>query len=225
MLHITPTPRGIGVKLWGAHEDLNSFYEVIGKYWGEERNLTMTGSENRDKLISSFSYEVRKAFEGQRLKKKIDHSEIDEVQYFGAEISWIHFLFFLAALKFNMRYSETTKFDIAMLLQVEYWLEKAMKDFDEIGARKLIGFIDGGIYEANEYIYHYMRKINMDFVMQGGGKKAFRELPELLEKAVFFTDEYEAYQTFLENEAKRLGCTVNDLEIDDDYVDYEGVKW
>jgi len=225
MLHITPTPRGVGVKLWGTYEDLNHFYEVIGKYWGEERNLTLTGAENRDKLISSFSYEVRKAFEGQRLEKKSDHPEILGVAYFGCEISWVHFLFFLAALKFNMRYCETTKFDIAMVLQVEYWLEKAMKDFDETGARKLIGFIDGGIYEANEYIYHYMRKINMDYVMQGGGKKAFRELPELLEKAVFLTDEYDVYQNFLENEAKRLGCTVNDLEIDDDYVDYEGFKW
>ena len=46
-----------------------------------------------------------------------------------------------------------------------------MKDFDETSARKLIGFIIGGIYEENEYICHYMRKINKDFVMQGCGKE------------------------------------------------------
>ncbi|WP_016777558.1 DUF6904 family protein [Anaerophaga thermohalophila] len=225
MLHITPTPRGIGIKLWGTHEDLNSFYEVIGKYWGEEKDFNLHGSENRDKLISSFSYEVRKAYEGLRLKKKSDHPEIEAVEYFGTKISWVHILFFLAALKFNMRYSETTRFDIAMLLQVEYWLEKAMKVYDPTGARKLAGFIEGGIYEANEYIYHYMRSINMDFFILGGGKKAFRQLPRLLNKAVFYTDEYNAYRTFLEKEAKRLGCNVNDMEIDDDEVDYEGLRW
>ena len=225
MLHITPTPRGIGVKLWGTHEDLNVFYETIGKFWGEERNLTLTGAENRDKLISSFSYEIRKAFEGQRLKKKSDHPDIDEVEYFGTEISWVHFLFFLTALKFNMRYSETTKFDIATVLQIEYGLEEAMKVYDPTGARKLAGFNEGGIFEANEYIYHYMRSINMDYVMLGGGKKAFRQLPRLLKKGVFFTDEFNAYKTFLEKEAQKHGCTVNDLEVDDDFVDYEGLKW
>jgi hypothetical protein len=112
-----------------------------------------------------------------------------------------------------------------MLLQVEYWLEKAMKVYDPTGARKLAGFIDGGIYEANEYIYHYMRSINMDYVMLGGGKKAFRQLSGLLKKGVFYTDEYNAYRTFLEKEAKRLGCNVNDMEIDDDEVDYEGLRW
>ena len=225
MLHITPTLRGIGVKLWGTHEDLNIFYETIGKFLGEERNLILTGAENRDKIISSFSYEIRKAFEGQRLKKKSDHSDIDEVEYFGTEISWVHFLFFLTALKFNMRYSGTTKFDVAMLLQIEFGIEEAMKAYDEIGARKLVGFIEGGIYEANEYIYHYMRSINMEYIMLGGGKKAFRQLPRLLNKAVFHTDDCNAYRTFLEKEAKRLGCSVNDMEINDDDVDYEGLMW
>lgn len=112
-----------------------------------------------------------------------------------------------------------------MFLQIEYWLEKSMNDFDEIGSRNLIGFIDDALDGANEYIYHYMRSINMDYILLGGGKRAFRKLPELLKRGIFFTHEYEDYKTFLEGEAKRLGCGVNDIEINDDIVDYEHIKW
>lgn len=72
------------------------------------------------------------------------------------------------------------------VLQIEYGLEEAMNAYDEIGARELIGFLEGGIYEGNEYIYHYMRSINMDYVMLGDGKKAFRQLPGLLKRPFFY---------------------------------------
>lgn len=215
----------MGVELWGTHEDLTNFYSVIGKFWNDENKLNIKGFENRDKLISGFSYEIRKAYEGSRLKRKTSHFSLEELAYFGAQISWVHFLFSLTALKFNMRYSETTKYDISIFLQIEFWLEKAMNGFDEVGAQNLVGFIEDGLYGANEYIYHYMRSINLDYFMSGGGKKAFRKLPDMLQRGIFFTDEYKAYRIFLENDAKRLGCEVNDMDINDDNIDYENIKW
>jgi hypothetical protein len=215
----------MGVELWGDYEDLNNLYEVIGKFWNDENKLNIKGFENRDKLISGFSYEIRKAYEGSRLRRKRSHFSLDDVDYFGTQISWVHFLFSLTALKFNMRYSETTKYDISMFLQIEFWLEKAMNSYDEIGARSLVGFIEDGLYGANEYIYHYMRSINLDYFILGGGKRAFRKLPELLKKGIFFTEEYNNYKTFLENDAKRLGCEINDMEINDDDINYDGIKW
>lgn len=215
----------MGVELWGTHEDLNNLYEVIGRFWNDENKLNINGYENRDKLISGFSYEIRKAFEGSRLKRKSSHYSFEETEYFGTQISWVHFLFSLAALKFNMRYSETSKFDISMILQIEFWLERAMNNYDEIGARNLVGFIDDGLYGANEFIYHYMRSINLDYFLLGGGKRAFRKLPELLQRGIFFSDEYKSYKIELEKDAKRFDCKVNDMDIDDDNIDYENIKW
>lgn len=40
-----------------------------------------------------------------------------------------------------------------MILQIEFWLEKAMIEYDPIGAQKLYGFIENGIYAANDHIY------------------------------------------------------------------------
>ena len=225
MIYIISTKRGMGVELWGTHEDLNNLYEVIGRFWNDENKLNIKGYENRDKLISGFSYEIRKAFEGSRLKRKSSHYSFEETEYFGTQISWVHYLFSLTALKFNMRYSETSKLDISMILQIEFWLERAMNNYDEIGARNLVGFIDDGLYGANEFIYHYMRNINLDYFLLGGGKRAFRKLPDLLQRGIFLSDEYKSYKIHLENDAKRLGCEVNDIDIDDDNVDYENLKW
>ena len=225
MIYITPTKRGMGIELWGTYEDLNNFYEVISRFWMDENKPNIKGFENRDKLISGFSYEIRKAFEGSRLKRETSHYSFDKVEYFGAQISWPHFIFSLTALKYNMRYRETTKYDISMFLLIEFWLEKAMISYDEIGASNLIGFIEDGIYGANEYIYSYMRSINLDYFLLGGGKRAFRKLPELLKRGVFYTEEYKAYKTFLETEARKLGCEINNMEINDDDVDYDGIAW
>lgn len=123
-----------------------------------------------------------------------------------------------------MTFVETNKFDVSMILQLEYWLEKAMYSYDEVGAKSLVGFIDGGIYGANKYLYHYMRAIHFDYFVLGGGKRSFRKLSVLLKRGVFFTDEYKEYEIFLEKEAERLKCNVNDMEIDDDNVNYD-VEW
>ena len=225
MIYILPTKRGMGVELWGTYEDLKNFYFVISKFWNNEDKQNIKGYENRDKLISGFSYEIRKAYQGSRLKRKNSPFSFEEANYLGVQISWVHFLFSLTALKFNMRYSETSKHDISIFLNLEYLLEIAMYNYDEIGAKELTGFIEDGLYGANEYIYHYMIDIDLQYFLLGGGKRAFRKLPELLKRGVFHSDEYKNYKAFLEKTAKRLGCKIDDLEIYDDEFDYDNVQW
>jgi len=225
MIYIVPTKRGLGVEVWGTYDDLDQLYGVIGRFWNDENYLNKEGFENRDKLISGFSYEIRKAKEGSRQKRESSHFSLEQNAHYGTKISWVHFLFSLSAIKYNMRFYRSTKFDVSMILQTEFWLERAMNEFDETGAKKLVGFIDDGLYGANYAIYQYMRSINLDYFQLGGGKRAFRKLPELLKRGIFFTDEYKEYQEFLEREAKRLNCDVSDMEIDDDHIDYEHLKW
>lgn len=225
MIYIVPTKRGLGVELWGTYEDLANFYEVIGKFWNDEAKSTKKDFENRDNLISSFSYEIRKAKDGSRLKRTTSHFSFEQQEYFGTQLSWVHILFSLTAIKFNMSSCETTKFDISQILVIEYWLEKSMNDFDEVGAKNLVGFIEGGLFGGNKFIYQCMRSINVDFFLLGGGKKSFRQLPNLLKRGIYFTDEYKQYETFLQEEAKRLNCDVSELEINDANIDYENNKW
>lgn len=225
MLYTIPTKKGRGIELWGTYEDLDALYEVIGKFWNDENYLNKKSFESRDKLISGFSYEIRKAKDNQRLHRNTSHFSIEEQNYYGAQISWVHMLFSMSAIKYNMRFYETNKFDIATILQIEFWLEKAMNSYDEVGAKELIGFIDDGLYGANELIYQYMRSIHLDYFLLDGGKRAFRQLPKLLKRGIFYTSEYKVYASYLEKEAARLNCEITDLEINDDHIDYEHMKW
>lgn len=225
MLYLTPTKKGIGVEIWGTYEDLDSLYEVIGTFWNQEQYQNAKGFENRDKLISGFSYEIRKAKEGSRDQRESSHFSLEQATHYGTKTSWVHLLFSLSAIKHNMQFYATTKLDVSMLLQLEFWLERAMNEFDEIGAKNLVGYIENGLDGANAFSYQYMQSIHIDYVQLGGGKRAFRKLPELLMRSVFFTEEYKEYRDFLEKEAKRLQCSISDLEIDDDHIDYEHLQW
>ena len=131
----------------------------------------------------------------------------------------------MSALKYNMRFFETSKLDLSILFQIEYWLKGAMYEYDKKGAELLEGFIEDGINGANEYIYHYMRFANAEYIIMGGGKKAFRELPKILRIAIFQTKEYKEYKSSLESDAKHHNCPVNELELNDDHVPYDSIKW
>ncbi|HRG57497.1 MAG TPA: hypothetical protein PK323_00985 [Bacteroidia bacterium] len=225
MIYLIPTKRGIGVEMWGTYEDLKELHGVIGRFWADENYESNKGFENRDALLSSFSYEIRKAKEGSRMKRKKSHLSFENQEYFGTAFSWVHILFSLTAIKYNMRYYETNKYEISLILLLEFWLEKAMYSYDEIGAQKLRGFIEDGLYGANDLIYQFMRSINYEFFLLGGGKKAFRQLPILLKRGIYYTQEYTQHENFLKAEAVRLNCDASELEVGDDDFDYGGIEW
>lgn len=225
MLYTISTPNGIGVELWGTRDDLVDLHDVISRFWGDENMYNVSGYENRNLLISSFSYEIRKSYEGSRMKRVGNHYETSREEYFGAQYSWVHILFSITALRHNMRYVVPTKFDIARFLDLEFWIEKSMNGYSRENAGALIPFIENGIHGGNKYLYHYMRVINLEYINLGGGKATFKKLPSLLKKAILGTDEFRNYQEYLETEAQKSGCEVNDLELDDNGFNYDRIKW
>lgn len=225
MIYILPTKRGLGVQLWGTYEDLNGLYDILSKFWSQEDLIGKEDFDSRDKVIGGFVYEIRKAYSGNRLVQNHNHFTLEELKHFGCEISWVHILFSLSSIRYNMRYIENNKLDLSMMLQLEYWVEKAMNDFDPVGAIQLKQYISDGIFHGNPYVYLYMRSINADYFELGGGKTAFRRLPQLLKTGICYTEEFNRFETFLEKEAKRLNCKISELEMNDEEIDYDGIKW
>lgn len=225
MIYTIPTKKGLGVELWGTYEDITHLYKTIGKFWVKEEFYNQKGFENRDTLVSGFSYEIRKTYQGRRLIRKNSHHSKEPVEHFGVQLSWVHILFSLAVLRFNMRFVESDRENLSVFLHLEQSLEQAMNTFDKVGAKLLVPFIEGGIFAGNEYIYQYMRSINTDYFILGGGKKAFRMLPELLNRSILNTEDYVDYLNYLKDEAKRLKCGISDLELDDEDIPYEDMVW
>lgn len=224
MIYTIPTKRGFGIELWGTYDDLNILYETINKFWNQERFFNIAGFENRDQLISGFSYEIRKSFEGGRLQRQYSHFSLERIDHYGVKLSWVHVLFSMAALRFNMKYFQSDKLDVSLFLKLEYWIEKSMDDFDTEVAKNLKPFLNGSLYSGNHALYQYMRKINLEYAMLGGGKKAFKQLPNLLMRGVLNSPNYKEYMNILEANAKHLGIKISDLELDDDF-DYNGFVW
>ncbi|HAD78525.1 MAG TPA: hypothetical protein DCF99_02630 [Flavobacteriaceae bacterium] len=127
--------------------------------------------ENRANVISSFAHEIRKASYGSRLKRNSSHYTPAEIPYRGFQISWPHILFCMSCLNYNRFWVETTKYDVSIFLQLEYWIEKSMYDYDSLGAKKLSIFLNGGIHRNNEYIYQYLR--NNAFLQNMVNRKLF----------------------------------------------------
>lgn len=225
MIYTVSTKNGIGIELWGTNDDLQNFYDIVNKFWNIDEYETVRGFENRNNLISSFTYEIRHSFQGSRLKRENSHYSSEPCTYFGTKFSWVHILFSLSALRQNMNLIETNKLDISIFLGLEYWLENSMESFDSSTTKKLRHFINGGIYGGNEYIYQFMRSINAEYISLGGGKKNFKMLPEILERAILFSADYKTHLAFLESEAKRHNCEISNLEFSDEGVDYDSLEW
>ncbi|PQA89828.1 hypothetical protein SAMN05421796_106186 [Chryseobacterium piscicola] len=224
MIYTVPTKKGLGIEFWGTDDDLTYLYDAISKFWNNDNFSLIFGYENKANVISGFAHEIRKASYGSRLKRNSSHYTPAEIPYLGFQISWPHILFCMSCLNSNRQWVETTKYDVSIFLQLKYWIEKSMYEYDSVGAEKLSFFLNGAIHGNNEYIYQYMRNINMRFFQMKGGKMSFRKLSDLMKTASNFTNEYQELLDFLKFEAQKYNCKIDDLDIDDDNEIYE-IEW
>ncbi|WP_437438160.1 DUF6904 family protein [Myroides profundi] len=160
-----------------------------------------------------------------RLKRNSGHLSGSESVYYECCISWVQGIFFIQAIRYKQNLIPINKLILSHLLEFEYWMEKTMYEFDSKTAFELKDFITGRIDTSNDCLYIYMRKINLEYFLLNGGKKAFKTLPGLLEKACYGTLGYNLYRKELERDAKRLNTNARRLELNDDDFDYENVKW
>src|SRR5690606_20105587 len=224
MLYTTHTKRGLGIQIWGSYRDLSTLYAIISEFWSVPEFEQMPGFENRNELISSFSYEVRKGMEGSRLSYQDPRLPENGSQLYGFEVSWVHIAFSLAALKENWKLVPPDKLDLAVFYSLEYWVESALEAYDIRTADKIKPSLNGAIYGANPCLYQFMRRINLDFFLLGGGKQAFRKLPNLLRTATYATVEYNEFNKHLGEEAKRLDCKPNEIDFDEKNEIYD-IAW
>jgi len=224
MIYTVPTKKGLGIEIWGTRDDLEYFYDIVSKFWNDSSLSDLKGYEDKNNLISSFSFALRKASYGSRLNRTHSHYSLEQIPYSGFQISWVHIIFSLSALKYNMKVTGINKADIAIFLHLEYWIERTMNDYDKIGAVNLLPYLDDAINAGNEHLYLYMRHIDSTFFSLGGGKNSFRKLAKLMRTAVYGTDEYNDLLNFLKSEAKKHNCKVEDLELNDDDKIY-AIQW
>lgn len=219
MFYLQPTQRGLGVEFWGSYDDLRTIYNALYSFWELDFD-----EPNRTNLISTICYEIRHGYQGDRLKRDSSHFWHEPSIHFGIQVSWVQLLFLIGYINDKKSASHQNKLLDGIMLQIEYWTERSLESFDKSTSKMLIPFVGNTLLGENPYIYYYLRLINADFFSLGGGKKGFRNLPNLMASGIKGTHSFDAIKKSLLASAKKLKCDPLEVDLNEDQGLYN-IKW
>lgn len=224
MIFAKPTPKGLGIEIWGNCDDIEQLYNIVNDIWDIKDTNT---DRDSDKIISHLSYEIRKSSYGSRLVSKqgfFPHVQTDI--YYGVKFSWVYILFAIQTLRHLTRSKGTSDLIISTLLQLEFWTYTAMEQYDLQGAKKISDYIKGSQFSTIPHSYLLMRQIDEQYLKMPRTKSSFRNLRNMFKIASPYTQEYLFHQEILEETAKLHNCEISDLELkDSSEFDYDNIEW
>ena len=135
MLECTLNKHHTGLTLWGDYLSLRHLHELI--------HTVVEGSvviEDKEGFMLGLAYDVRKAQEGQRLKRKSKQSP-DTLVLYGVEILWPVILVQLGLLRHAMGFMPTSKLAHATMFELEYVVEAAIDEAGGADAEEIIEWI------------------------------------------------------------------------------------
>jgi hypothetical protein len=218
MLIIEPTRYGAGIILWGDSLDLEHLLETIYHVAQEE-----TLGQDVYHFLLGLAYDVRHAFQGDRLVKQIDTLALDEIEYLGEQILWPYFLIQMGILRQGAAYVPTSAAHQADIYRLEYATEQALLDYDTATGRELIVLSRMVSQLPRDYLVEFISDLTYDWIVNSKpGKARFKKLPALLKKCSPYSNEYQRFAEHAHEIAEEKGCSPFDLSIEHDWPDF---KW
>lgn len=221
MLSATCTKRGTGITIWGDDDDLRYLYLLVHTLAGEGE-WTNDARGGRIKILHSFAYEVRHAYQESRLSRAVEITPGVHKTEFGFNYSWIDILFTLACLRFNAAYTATDEEMQSCLDQLEQWIRKALFAFDGKGAKHIEPLIGPHtLYVTHEWIWQFNQQIQIDYMEMNANKTRFRNIPYLLNQTERWGPTHSYLKSKIKRTADELGCDVYEIE----YLEFPDIKW
>lgn len=215
MIYANPTPKGTGIELWGDHQDLTCLYDSVCKlaYYSDSMPANAAACERNDRLLSIISYEIRKAFKGQRMITHEVDNGVFKTTYYGFRVDWITLLYSISSLRYNAGYTNLDNLDLSNLLILEYWTKSALNRFDKTGAANIELFINSRIDITTEYVYLIHQRLIEKYFSQKPTKKRFRSIPSLLTSLTgnSLTEFISEINTIIQQQ----NCSIHELEFED----------
>lgn len=122
MLNSEPTRHHAGLRLWGDYPTLERLHAFIHRT--VESSLVIS---EQDGFVLGLAYDVRKAFEGQRQLREHTAPNGDHHLLYGVEILWPLLLVQVGVLRHTMAFISTTRLDQAIMYELEYVVESALR--------------------------------------------------------------------------------------------------
>jgi len=213
MIQAYPTKNGTGISIFGDYGDLNGLYETV-HHIANTLHEYDKHQKGQHQLLMNFAYEIRKAFSGQRLKEKLTYDGgCEKVDYYGFQLVWTDILIFISVLRYNAGYIQTDKLHQGNLYLLENVIEKALFDFDPVGANKIKDVFPQRINILDKYVFLIYQDLHIKYVSDKAGRKRFRKIPELIINHFYSSSkEYKDLIVSLQVSAQQQNCEILDLE-------------
>ena len=149
MLQGHATKNGTGITIQGYYIDLKFLYGVVHSLAGSYDHIEPE-QNGANLLLLNFAYDVRKAYSGQRLMIKVKNSVgAKSSEYFGLQLVWTDILFITRCLNEISTKRRLGKLSEACLYMLEKVIENALVEYDPIGAKKIIYFLNNDFTTKN----------------------------------------------------------------------------
>jgi hypothetical protein len=220
MITSKPTRYGAGIILYGDYWDLKNLHDLIHRL---SAGVPLENSVLSD-FILALAYDIRHAYQGDRLEETFGHDELDTVQYRGVKILWPIIIPQIALLRWAAGFHPTSRLDQAELFILEHCIENSLREYDpNIGP---LVFELRTMFEGmrSDYYTQFFWEMARQYVLEGkAGKARFKRLPEILRKLSPFSRDYKEFSVFLEKTAKEKNASPHKLEFFD--FDDPDFKW
>jgi hypothetical protein len=138
MLNAEKLPRYAGLRLMGSAEGLREFHTLLHDV--NERSVLIRDKEG---FFLALAYDVRKAYEGQRTKRKPNLDVLHAGPMLGVEILWPTLLVQARMLRASLGFVDSTKRHQAYTYALEAIIEEGLKrdfgsDYEFIHAQYLM---------------------------------------------------------------------------------------
>lgn len=218
MLQAYPTIKGTGIELLGDYADLCNLYSTFQKLFKEDTEI----ERERTRILTIMSYEIRHAYQGDRLVKKVEYDAGNKVSYYGCRIDWITLLYTISCLRDHAGFIVLDELDHANLLVLEYFCKKALFEYDAQGANIIQNFINARIDTHDKFVYLIHQEIVNQFYRMRPGKNRFRQIPKLLIQYSYHTPAYNLLEMHINTLLQQTGDTISNIE--SNYPDIE-IQW
>lgn len=175
MLEFKLTPHHAGVTLWGDFEALDRLHTFIHHVVEESGYI-----EDKEGFVLGLAYDVRKAFQGQRSQDYRAHSEDDRCRIYGVEVLWPVLLVQIGVLRQAMAFMPTNKLDQALMFELEYVVESALRTAIPVTADEVIHRI-GCIGSASYMHLDSVLDSRCRYFIELPAKQRLKTLPKLME--------------------------------------------
>jgi hypothetical protein len=216
----TPTKHGAGIALQGDYHDFQDLHESI-------HQITKTDvlSGGLGDFVLGLAYEVRHAYQGDRDVQRLPANifETETTTYFSFRTLWPIFLYQIGLLRWSAAFQPTSRDFQATIFRLEASAENALTSYDPFVGSLCVEWLVRFQPPPKRYLLEYIPNCSLQYVTLGKpGKSRFKNLPEILRMLSGYSEEYRAYQDYMQSIAKEKGCEPEALM---DLGEWPDFKW